>query len=172
MSRVPFSLRVAMVALGSLLALPLGSWALPEVDIRSATGGGTVSANPGTPGAFLTTSYQCPALGRIHVVVTGRLQQPPAPHFQTWFTQLSISRNSTTHAPGAGRLYDAPGAFDAVSAADEQDVALQHLATCEAGQTVTYRLLANKAEAAQPSPALRDAILSLMYIAISSPNGG
>jgi len=49
---------------------------------------------------------------------------------------------------------------------------LQHLATCEAGQTVTYRLLANKAEAAQPSPALRDAILSLMYIAISSPNGG
>jgi hypothetical protein len=128
-------------------------------------------AVPAAPGAFLTTSYTCPALGRIHVLVTGRLQQAVAPHFQQWFTQLSISRNSTVHS-STSRLYDAPGAFNTFDAPDEQDVVLQHLATCDAGQGVTYRLLANKAEAAQPTSVLRDAILSLTFIASSGPNGG
>jgi hypothetical protein len=164
--------KLSVLTLATLLTMSPVLWALPELDVRSnAFGAVTVAGLPSAPTALITTSYTCPALGRLHVLVTGRLSQVSVNHFESWSTRLSISRNSVGHA-STSRFYDAPGAFGSVSASDEQDIALQSIATCEAGQLVTYRLMGNKAEAAQPSPILNDATLVLTYIASTSANGG
>jgi hypothetical protein len=155
----------------SLFLAPLSLIALPEVDIRSKTGAVVINGLPGAPTAFLQTDYTCPALGRIHVSVTGRLQQFGPDHFQGWFTQLGISRNSLA-MPGNVRTYDAPGAFGSVNASDEQDVALTHVATCDAHQAVTYRLMANKGLPLQTAPSLNDAVLVLTYVASAGTSGG
>jgi hypothetical protein len=168
------SLRTRLTTCALVLALstPALTWALPEVDVRSqARGAITISAappptgGPAVPQTLLSAAYTCPTQGRFLVVVTGRLQQSPLTHFESWYTQLSISRNSTNHA-STTRIYDAPDAGTGVGA---EDVAMQHLSTCDAGQTVTFRLLGNKGRNDQQSPTLLDAALSVLFIASSSP---
>jgi hypothetical protein len=177
MTPVPFPLRLGLLTLLGLLCLPIGSWALPEVDVRSQTNASvTITAAkplnnddpPLVPQQLLIASMPCPRLGRIHALVTGRLHQTFPTHFEDFGTTFSITRNSTSHSSTA-RFYAAP---EDVHDGGEQDVTLQHVATCSAGQTVTYRLLAHKARPDQPSPVLQDAILSLVYYASNSPDGG
>jgi hypothetical protein len=169
-ARSPRALLPTLGLLG-LLALPPLTWALPETDLRSQTRGATditavpsTPTQPSTPQAVLTLAYTCPHQGRIHVLVTGRLNQAPLTHFESWFTQLSISRNSLSH--GAARFYMAPPDANAPA---EQDVTLQHFATCDAGQLVTYRLLANKGRDDQRHPLLLDPAMSLLFNSIGTP---
>jgi hypothetical protein len=155
------------LALLGLLTCPLLSWALPEAEVRSQTNANLdITALPSQPQALLTITYTCPHQGRIHALVTGRLNQAPLTHFQPWFTQLSIARNSLTHASGPVRAYLAP---TTTSDSGEQDIALQHFATCDARQVVTYRLLANKGRDDQRHPLMLDAEMSLLFIAIGTP---